>query len=339
MELLDHAIGRFCKDFTRTVRCRFSLGKNRTSESLEFKESTDGYVLERGPGSDGAHVGHALEDLNKIIYWLSRILPLKITSPLASMLLPSLISRFIKDWLETAIPLSLAEMKDFENLLEAISDTAESIGRLGWAGREELVEWVDTAPRTWLTKRRERTLDDARRMMLNGLNEKKVVQRVETEMVTKDDIIRGGTERTDDDWDAAWDEGEDKSFQPPPPENVEDEDDQDASAWDTEDEAKENNVIAPPQAASKETTENDEEDTWGWGDDEQDSSEVSKSPVEAKKQNPKINGSGHTLARSSGAAEREVTLKETLTVTSVPDGILEIVTQIVSDAEGLTKPE
>ena len=337
LELLDATVDRFRKDFTRTVGFRFVLDKNQTSGSLELEEGESEGVLQRGPTSDGAQVEIALGDFDKIIQWLSKRLPSKITTLLSSTLLPALIARFVKDWLEPAIPLSLNEMPEFESLLETISDTAESIGRLGWAGREELVDWVDSAPRIWLTKRRENTLDAARRTMFKGLSKTRIVERVETEVVAKGDVIGGTIEQGNDDWDAAWDDGEDKSAQPPVTTKEEDDGEQDASAWDVEDEFEESSIADPPQNTNKETNGVDEEDTWGWGDDNQDSPKAAGSPMEPRKHNPKAIDSNNATAPT--AAERQITLKETLTVTSIPDGILEIISQVVADAEGLGKPE
>ncbi|KAL9063892.1 MAG: hypothetical protein Q9157_008043 [Trypethelium eluteriae] len=340
LDLLEVTIGRFCKDLIRTIRSRFATGKSKTSGPVEFTQVEEQDILEMGPGSDNDGVGHALEDFIKIIKWLTKCLPSMITTSLSSMLLPPLISQFIKDWLQLTIPLSLEGMRDFENALEKISDTAESIGNLGWAGREELVEWVDAAPRTWLTKRREATLDAARRVMLIGLKETKTVERVETEMVAKDDVLGGGTEQTNDDWDEAWEEGENRDPQGPssPIKDHEDEEDEDASAWDMEDDAEESKANNQPHATKIDTSGANEEDddAWGWNEEDQGSPNATKSPIEIKKQEPKMNGSKPITARPT---EREVTLKETLTVTSVPDGILEVILQVIADAEGLAKPE
>ena len=362
LDLLDSVLGGFCKDFVKFVRSCFALGKNKTFGLLRFNVTEDEGTLEKEFVPKKPPIESALENFEKIIQWLDKFLPPQMTTTLSSDLLPSLISQFIKDWLEPGIPSSLKGMQDFEAILEKISDTAESIGKFGWAGREDLVDWVDTAPRTWLTKRRERALDAARQTMLKNLSETRVVERVETEIVSKDDVIEGEPEKANDEWDSAWDDADGKILRPTQPAETKDEEDEDTSAWDeddstiphptkspepkneededtsawdTEDGLENHNAQDPLQSADREVNGNEEE-AWGWGDDNQESPKVSKTPTRSKKQHPKMDGSD---AGAHASAEREITLRETLTVTLVPDGILEIVLQVVADAENLAKPE
>ncbi|KAI9686633.1 MAG: ribosome biogenesis protein ytm1 [Bathelium mastoideum] len=335
LEILDGTVDRFCKDVIKTVRSRFTLAKTQSRESLELNITEEG-TLKKISTSNDARVGDALEDFPKLIQWLEEFLPNRVTTLLSSTLLSPLISHFIKDWLEWEVPSSLDQMQSFENTLQKINSTAEAIEKYGWAGGEALADWVETAPRTWLTKRKERTLDAARQTILKGLSETKVVERVETEMVAKDDVMRGGHEQANDDWDIAWDEADGKDKKQDLSTEANDEDDEDTSAWDMED--------APETACDPESSQDadqkvngaDEEDAWGWEDDNHQPSESSHSPIKPKKQIHKANGS---KAFSQAPMKQEITLRETLTVTSVPDGLIEIILQVLADAEDFAKPE
>jgi centromere/kinetochore protein ZW10 len=272
------------------------------------------------------HAATIFTDLKTIIDFLVNKLPRDICIPLSRSLMPSLTSRLDAYWLEPSIPLDMSQMSFFQTTLNDVQDFVQFLDDCKWENTVELHEWVSNAPRSWLTKRRETLLGDVRNLVFSGLKDTKTVERVETQMVSDAHADTDNAEENEDDWDTAWDEPEvdtkdaaahSDSVQKP----VEDDDD-DASAWDTDD-----------MGDSKKTDEDGGEDAWGWGDEE--GSQKTSSPVLAQKELSKQNG-GDTASKTS---QQEMTLRETYTVTAIPDGILKIIQQVISDAEALAGPE
>ncbi|KAI4733619.1 hypothetical protein E4T50_15825 [Aureobasidium sp. EXF-12298] len=278
-----------------------------------------------------------LDDIWTALDFLSTNLPKSVCEPLSQKLLPSLFETLTYTWLDHTVPVQIEQMPVFQQILDRVSRFAEQIDGLNWSSTALLKDWVQNAPRTWLSKRRETALGAARSLLFSGLRDRKTVERVETQTVSKGDAIMGGTDvdEADDAWAADWDEDtqETKEVDTKQPEHVTNDDDDDASAWDMDDDDVE---VPAESAATKDNGENMEEDdaadAWGWGDDEQATDETLKpdSPKKTTKVAP--------TDQATQSGDRELTLRETYTVTAVPDGMLEIVMQVVSDAETLTDP-
>jgi centromere/kinetochore protein ZW10 len=277
-----------------------------------------------------------LDDIWIALDFLSTHLPKSVCEPLSQKLLPSLFETLTFSWLDQTVPVQIEQMPVFQQILDRVSRLAEQIDALNWSSTALLKDWVQSAPRTWLSKRRETALGAARSLLFSGLKDRKTVERVETQTVSKGDAIMGGNDvdEADDAWAADWEEDtpatkEIDTKRPGPTTN---DDDDDASAWDMDvDDA---DVKAKPSvpAASGEDEEDDAADAWGWGDDEQTTDNTSKpeSPEKTRK--------AQKTDQTTSSGDRELTLRETYTVTAVPDGMLEIVMQVVSDAETLTDP-
>ncbi|KAG9559003.1 hypothetical protein KCU79_g8555, partial [Aureobasidium melanogenum] len=279
-----------------------------------------------------------LDDIWTALDFLFTNLPKSVCEPLSQKLLPSLFETLTYTWLDQTVPVQIEQMPVFQQILDRVSRLAEQIDGLDWSSTALLKDWVQNAPRTWLSKRRETALGAARSLLFSGLRDRKTVERVETQTVSKGDAIMGGTDvdEADDAWAADWDEDtpETKEVDTKQPEPVtNDDDDDDASAWDMDDDDAD---VPVESAATKDSGENMEEDdaadAWGWGDDEQATDEAPKpdSPKKTTKVAP--------TDRPTQSGDRELTLRETYTVTAVPDGMLEIVMRVVSDAETLTDP-
>jgi protein transport protein DSL1/ZW10 len=293
---------------------------------------------------DGQGTIHLFEDLTKILDFLASSLPPSISLPLSDLLVPSLSAKLVEFWLESCVPLSIEEMPAFQQTLDAVQAFTAHIERLGWHGSRQLQDWVANAPRIWLTKRREAVLGDVRNLVFTGLGETKVVERVETQKVTRDDHqaiqASGGDAAADDDgWDA-WDEpGEGKTEEAPAVA-----DDEDASAWDTEDPAPapaEEKAEPDPPSTEKQEDEGDDADAWGWGDDDNASnSQNPPSPIATKKPSAAANSTSanSTAAERPADQQRTLTLRETFTVTLIPDELLTILQDLISDAETLLGP-
>ncbi|GAA8648767.1 hypothetical protein KYTH83_14920 [Helicobacter pylori] len=82
-----------------------------------------------------------------------------------------------------------------------------------------------------------------------------------------------------------------------------------------------------------ESADDDDADAWGWGDDEDGDERVENQPAqETHKATPVI---GRDIGHR---APREVTLREHYTVTDIPDSIMAIVRQQVTDVEAISQP-
>ena len=276
-------------------------------------------------------------DLNAIVDYLSTRLPFSIAMPLSAVLLSSLISRLISGWLSNSVPTDLEGIPDFQAILGLTLAFCDSLDSHGWHGKNDLVEWTDRAPKVWLARRRETSLDKVRRLLMKGLGDPKMAERVETQLVTREDNMFAGDDG-DDDWDAGWSDNEDKES--PRPRQQHDSatkdhgEEEDVSAWGLD----ENNIEDNPRSSSDDFGDDkDGTDAWGWGDeDEKESAEAktTRNPAQNVIAQPRSNGRSAKKPRT----EREMTLRETYTVTALPDPIFEIILQVISDAKTLAQP-
>jgi centromere/kinetochore protein ZW10 len=268
------------------------------------------------------------KDLHDLLSYLSANLPATIAQPLSSYLIPALAGRLETHWLDAAIPLDISEMQSFQSLLDSVSALAEQIDALEWEGAQAIRDWIESAPRLWLTKRREAVLGDVRDWVFRGLRERKTVERVETRMVRREDVGLSQKEEggDGDEWDDAWDDEESKP-ESSSKDAVKDEDVEEASAWDIDDDE-----VSDTKEESS-TDGGEEDDAWGWGDEET-SSQKPPSPVATRKQAPKT-----SEPPNGEPAEQELTLRETFTTTAIPSGIVSILQQGISDAQTLSGPD
>lgn len=326
LSIFDGLVQRLGRDADR-VLLRPRLVMDRDGQLA--KVSTSDEELSCSRDNEDTGYGAMFNDLHTIFDFLATRLPPSIGVPLSDTLMPALTTRLEEHWLEPAVPLDIADMPAFQQTLSSVLSLVEHIDRLGWHGSKQLKDWVQSAPRTWLTKRREAVLGDVRRMVFVGLKDTKTVERVETQMLSKADSLFAARDGGDDEWDTAWDEPEEQTAQPASRGHAAPEqkmaDGEDGNAWateDGEDEVKEGGT--------------GEDDAWGWGDEE--ASQQLKTELAAQRPTPsKVNGDGPAADKAS--AEREMTLRETFMVTSVPEHLLSIVKSVISDAESLAGPD
>lgn len=329
LRLLDTAIARLCRDFDMIILSpRLSIGSDRIVEEIEINGDdirASGRVLDMS-------VTSILEDLHSIAEYLSTRLPPSIAIPLSEKLMPIISSRLISGWLLPSVPLSLDGVQEFQETLSLVLGFAEYLDELGWIGQSRLVDWVDKSPEIWLAKRKEAAIADVRILCVRGIQEKKVVERVETQMVSKSDAIIAGNEQQDDDWGAEW--GEEEEEHPTESQHpAVHEDEEDISAWGLEDDEPQEETANRGEKAQEEAGE-DEAEAWGWGD-EDDNEAAPTGPASKSVEPSNVNGAGG--GTQSRGTERELTLKETYTATAVPDSIMEIIMQVVSDVDTLNQ--
>jgi len=255
-------------------------------------------------------------------------------------MVPEVTSRVIHDWLDSAVPGSLAEMDTFEAVISAAKRFCGNLASLNYTGFGELQEWVGNAPKVWLAKCRETALDTVRVKLSQGLGSPKEVERVERQMVSRAEgkhLTENGPSAAADnqDWDAAWSSEDEpaKVEAPKGPGNPSLEEDDGADAWgawaDDEGPTEEPSVeedkknAAPGTDGSNVEEEEDPSDAWGWGDDD------AKEDVDPA-----------TVALPRPAAEppatREMVLKETYSISSTPEPVLSLIVAILEDGAALT---
>ncbi|KAK5112922.1 hypothetical protein LTR62_003744 [Meristemomyces frigidus] len=327
--LFEGLVQKLSKDLERTIfRSCLVTGEREPSMCVSVSDKT----LSCSARQSDTTYDEVFGDLTKAVDFLATKLPTSVTVLLSQTLVQAFSNRLEDQWLEPAVPLGVEEMPAFQSVLGHVQHLTEVIDGHKWHGTRQLHDWVDNAPGTWLTKRREAVLGDVRNLVFAGLRQTKTVERVETQMVTKEDhqALQGTGEQADDEWDTAWDEAEDEAkthnvhATASEPTKVADDE---TGAWDTDE-------VAEKPVGGTEVGE-DEGEAWGWGDDEQHppSPEMSRKAQPASP--PKTAG---PLEHTGSQQEREMTLRETFTVTAVPDGVVELIQQIISDAQILAKP-
>ncbi|KAK4963970.1 ribosome biogenesis protein ytm1 [Elasticomyces elasticus] len=299
----------------------------------------DGDAIKISGTSTDTGIISLLEDVDQVVDYLGIRLPLCIAVPLSSTLVPALFERLIAEWLEPRMPISVEEIGSFQPVLDRLVQMAQHLDHLGLNGRESLMKWVESVPRTWLAKCKEAMLSAVKSRILTGLHDTKTVERVETQTVSKGDVMVDGGDGANDDWNDAWDEREtDTANSNSVPSEVPHptDGDDDASAWGLEDETMDDVVRADqdPRRRMHADGANDEvdEEAWGWNDEDGNKKVELTPPKAINDDQPVANGNNS----SPVADERQLILKETYTVTLVPDGIIELIKQTIVDAEALS---
>lgn len=305
----------------------------------------EGEVL-RLTGQADRSVEALLSDLATILVFLAEKLPSDLLHSLCSFMMVDIIPRLIHTWLDSAVPSSLVEMDSFQAMILKAKEFCETLDKHGYTGLKELKAWVGDAPSIWLDKCRETTLDSVRSKLCNGIGQPKQVEKVEKQMVSiaegkklsKTPAAGAGKDNNDwgADWGDAWDVDEpevpaelrsQKGSEPKEPSVPGDDDGADAWGWD--DDNAENTEEPVGEAPRKDNEDEDDVGAaWGWGDDDAPGSTPEPSPRKPR------------TRRSTARSEtRELVLRETYNVSSMPEPLLELIYAILLDAATLTKEE
>jgi centromere/kinetochore protein ZW10 len=105
----------------------------------------------------------------------------------AQIMMPPLSRHILETWLDSAVPASLDDMVDYQKTLAIVYEFASRLDVLNWPGSGSFHDWVASAPKIWLNKRRETTLDWTRNQLALGIGPFVVAQRVEKQMVARDE--------------------------------------------------------------------------------------------------------------------------------------------------------
>ena len=329
--LLEKVTSRLHKDLDALVISpRFTVAADGAMRELNVEEEsiwTSGRVEDPTASS-------IVHDVRRLIDFLTQHLPQTVFDPLLGMILPSLMVQLIEG-LDSSLPTSLDTLQSYESTISDISALGEYIDTFHVAipSDADLSEWVQRLPLSWMSKRREAALAAMRRSAYEDVKVKKSAERVETQMVAHDDVMVTSNQK-DEDWNAQWADDADEEQQPAKSQPVKTsaEDEEDVSAWGLEDDGPNPEEETEDKSAAHDEDEADA-DAWGWGDEAGDKEDR---PQAAEPPKPKDIANGS--AKASPPANREITLRETFTITALPDSILELIAQVLEDAETLTSP-
>lgn len=306
--------------------------------------TVDGDVL-RAEGQADKSIDALFADMDKVFTYFAERLPPDLIDSISALMMPELVSRIISLWLESAVPASLNQMDLFESIMATAKRFCARLTELKFAGFNELQDWVEDAPKVWLAKCRETALDTVRIRLSEGLGSPKQVERIEKQMVSRAEgqelaaAPATAAAAEDDDW-AAW--GDEEYQQKEPQEAPTKEagqaqkpaegfDDEVADAWGWTDEGDASDApdvhdIPATHLESNEAAQDDDAgDAWGWGDDD-----AHEEPQEQP-------SAGQAVAAAHPPAQqREMILKETYNISSMPEPVLQLIFAILEDGATLT---
>jgi centromere/kinetochore protein ZW10 len=329
LELLDTAITRLHRDIDSLI---ISPCVSRSQKTWHYQvESTSSEIRltnRNGPGT----TLEIIDDIYKIVNFISSAFPFSLSTQLLNNILPSLILQLVSGWLDSSLPLKLDTLALFKEIIAKVEELSHFVAKTEVAIPSEanLSNWLKKIPQMWLARRKETSLSEIRVLCYNAVKIKKTVERVETQVIQIGDKVyprqedSSNSQESAGDWDENW--GNDEELRA----DRQQDDDDDTSAWDMED----------SEPTKLETTENygeDEEEgeaeAWGWGDE---GNITTPQPTPSA---PRSSVDPNRNAKMIQPTTKEVTLREKYTVTGIPDGILELINQIFDDARTLFSPD
>lgn len=329
--LLEDTISATCKDIERFLFKPLLLSQhNRPAGLLSIQRDS----LTLSEASTSKSIEGLFIDVRHMIEYLSAKLPISVASNFPKHLGPNLVSMIISLWLTPAIPTSLDSTEGFRKIIESVLEFADALQSHNWPGKDRLVDWTKETPQLWLEKRQESALENVRSMLASGLGDVETVERVETQIMSKKEDIFGSPGE-DDSWNAEWSDEEEANRSGVNHHRGINEEaaGADVSAWGLGEDANEGIRDATPGNVH---TENEDTDAWGWGEEEEgDKATALPNSAQTSQRRLKSNGD-RNIAQGAG---REITLRETYTITALPRGLLDLITKVVSDAETLRKPK
>lgn len=236
------------------------------------------------------------DNLNRVIKYLSTRLPSTFTIPLSQILIPSITFKLISPWLSNDVPSTLEGLPSFSETVAQVISFRDTIRSLGWQGEGDLTDWIENTPQVWLSKRKETSLDLVRRILLSGFAELKKVERVETERLAPGDGLLAANLSNHQN-------------------NTSSEDIKGSSG-------------DGPQAQSGD---NEDEDVSAWGLDE----DVADENQESVRDSTNMVEEDNAQPSQRSNLDRELVLRETYTITGIPGSILDLIEQLVQDADNL----
>ncbi|CAG9944469.1 unnamed protein product [Clonostachys rosea f. rosea IK726] len=314
---------------------------NKQAASLP-KIQVSGDLMELDGRADHS-IEALIADLKKMFTLLASKLPEDLLQSLCPFIMSDLVPKLIQDWLSPAIPTSLDHLAQFEQMIEDTASLCRVLAENGYSGFEEIQNWVDNAPEKWLGKCRETALDTIRSSLAKGIGGSKPVEKVEKQMVSLSEgkelanTGAGATAETNDwgdDWGDEWNNEDDnvtqesKSTDPKANDEADGAEDDGAEAWGWDDDDGEKLSEETKKDASVDD-EDESAEAWGWGEEDVAAKTPEKSPPSKSPRKPK--------GRSAPEETRELILKETYHISSMPEPVLDLIFSILEDAAALSK--
>ncbi|CAZ82412.1 unnamed protein product [Tuber melanosporum] len=307
--------------------------------------SVAGNSICMGGNTNDLSATRMFNDLRQLITFFNRNLPSGITPLFSRIFIANLTTRLMSS-LSSSVPSSLDDLPKFEALLKETREFEKFLHQISWTKETELREWTERAPKVWLSKRKETSLDKARQILSRGTSDVKVVERTETQEMK----VASPTERRKsvgapmDVWndDCGW------GYEDAPVDTAAaadslqiDMDDDDASGWgldediDIEDEEQKDEKSSQPVDVPTEEDGLDNLDWGEWGEDDP-GIEARESMAASDTAPAKKPTESKPAIRYSSSHSGDITLRESYTITSIPDAIMEIIVRVADEAKRLS---
>ena len=297
-------------------------------------------------GETDHSVSVLIKDLGVIFEFLAARLPSELLESLSSFMMDDVISKLLSNWLSPAVPSTLSGISSFERLIEEGRELVTLLEDRGYSSIDTLKYWVDNAPTIWLGKCRETALDTIRRNLASGIGQPKQVEKIEKQMVSLQEgkelaTTGAGANAETNDWGDAWGDAWDDDAEEPQHEPTtgtvskstdvpkqDDDDGADAWGWDEDEPATTEGQEHPKAASNQDDDEDDSAAAWSWGDED-----VEVQPAQSATKPSK------TAKSQSENKTRELIMKETYHISSMPEPVLELILAILEDGARLTRGE
>lgn len=354
---LDASIAKFARAFDEAiVRPRFSTDRHHRRASLKRDKKRLFVNIEQYKTS----AKDAVADVSLVVDFIVETLPPIVSAAVSQYLMPSLTTYLVDSWLNELMPVALEEIPPFEEVASSVKEfiLRLSNSNLNSGGQHELEEWTEQIPKTWLAKRRQASLASVRAVLLKKPYQTMVVERTEKQVLSNttesDKSIIHNLAMAQHEQNTSTQMGHSPTGTMPERSSEEggkeEEEEEDASAWDVADDdplpndsPANDKAVASPNANLRDDDNNDDDaDAWGW--DDQMSVQDPTSPVSNRKRANTVQSTmsqaminGHV--QLANGDEQEVTLKETYTITGVPDQLRDLIRTIIHDADTLRSPK
>ena len=325
---LDVATKVICKNIDRVILHPItSYGPNKHAIFVRV----DNGRLDMSHSSEERDVQNVLDCLFTALDYLRTNLPKSIDVAVASAIILDLVPTLVTDWLNPCVPLELTDIPKLEALQQKVSRLATLLSNSGWPGTQGLLDWIELAPKIWLKRRRMASLDRVRTALALERGPTRRVERIESQVVSNQDAVFA-TDAEGDDWNSGWNdqnEPDAHSAQAQPEED-------DASAWnfDADDEPNRHHSPRHPPGPASVEQDDDSAEAWGWDEDSSNKNRDESSNPSSPDVKIPPNGTKGTAPQ-----EREVTLRESYTITDIPDQVLDIVNKDVQEAADVKDPK
>ena len=323
---LEVATKAICKNVDRVVLHPIASHGHNKQQAISINVDNGRIEISHTPEEKNAQ--NVLDCLFDVVDYLQSNLPKIIEAPVANAIIPDLVSTLVAEWLTPSVPLELSDIPELEVLQTKASTLAKKLSTSGWPGSQDLSDWVELTSRMWLTRRRMASLDRVRTTLALERGPTRQVERIERQVVSTQDAVFA-TDGEGDDWNSGWNHEDESSAQNQPEED-------DVSAWDfdADEEPDANHPFGQTELAD-DGKDDDSAEAWGWDEDSPSKQQDTTSAVSNASQ--KKVSSNH--ANGELPQEREVILKESYTITDIPDYILDIISKDVQEATDVKDPK